>query len=322
VTTKTEPTTTPIPTTPKPSGLKVMAWIYPSEPGCNAQPEYRDGRKIQVLKPEFFTVNGGSLMAFDSSNSECNGYSPAFVTDLKKYSNEQFVTVSSASAGDMDIFLASALGGGDEIETLVSFVVDNNLTGIELDFEDFGGWSKTSYSNFRQFVQQLGSELHAHNKKLMLDGPAIANQIEQSWFAWRYEDFINLPVDYIVIMAYDYQFDNGTGTPVAPLDWMRDVITWISAKYPKDRLVVGIPSYGYEGVVGKRSYIRTYDQLKSKSGFATAKRDESSGEMTWQSGKQVYFYQDSESIRQKIAVVKELGISSISIWHLGGNQWY
>jgi len=261
-------------------------------------------------------------MAFDSSNSECNGYSPAFVTDLKKYSNEQFVTVSSASAGDMDTFLASALGGGDEIETLVSFVVDNNLTGIELDFEDFGGWSKTSYSNFRQFVQQLGSELHAHNKKLMLDGPAIANQIEQGWFAWRYEDFINLPVDYIVIMAYDYQFDNGTGTPVAPLDWMRDVITWISAKYPKDRLVVGIPSYGYEGVVGKRSYIRTYDQLKSKSGFATAKRDESSGEMTWQSGKQVYFYQDSESIRQKIAVVKELGISSISIWHLGGNQWY
>lgn len=34
-------------------GLHTMAWLYPGEPGCNAQNEYRDGRKIDVLKPEF-----------------------------------------------------------------------------------------------------------------------------------------------------------------------------------------------------------------------------------------------------------------------------
>lgn len=324
--TSTAPITTPstpVPTTPAPTGFTTMAWIYPSEPGCNAKNEYRDGRKIQVLKPEFFTVNGGALSQFTNSNSACNGYSPAFVADLKKYSDAQYVTVSSASAADMDTFLASALSeDGTEIDTLVSFVVDNNLTGIELDFEDFGGWSYTSYDNFRSFVQKLGTKLHENNKKLMIDGPAIANKTEQGWFAWRYEDFIDLPVDHIVIMVYDYQFDHGTGVPVAPLDWMREVITWASARYPKDKLVVGIPSYGYEGTIGKRPYIRTYDQLKSKSGFATATRDESSGEMTWRNGNQVYFYQDSESIRQKIAVVKELGLSSISVWHLGGNQWY
>ncbi len=313
---------TPTPSTPTPRGLQTMAWIYPSEPGCNAQNEYQDGRKIQVLKPEFFTVNGGTLTMFDASNSGCNGYTPTFVANLKKYSEAQYVTVSSASAADMDIFLANALSDSTDIDTLVSFVVDNDLTGIELDFEDFGGWNQNSYANFRMFVESLGSKLHSNNKKLMIDGPAIANQIEQGWFVWRYEDFINLPVDYIVIMAYDYQFDHGTGVPVAPLDWMREVITWISAKYPKAKLVVGIPSYGYEGALGKRPYIRTYDQLKSKPGFATATRDESSGEMTWQSGKQVYFYQDSESLRQKIAVVQELGITSISVWHLGGNQWY
>lgn len=312
----------PMPETPKPNNLTTMAWMYPSEPGCNAQKEYHDGRQIDILKPEFFTVNGGSLFLYDAENSSCNGFSPAFVADLKKYSKQQFVTISSASADDMNTFFESALGEGDDIDVLVKFITTNNLTGIELDFEDFGGWSKDSYANFLLFVDRLGTKLHANGKKLMLDGPSIADANEQTWFNWRYEDFVDLPVDYIVIMAYDYQFDHGIGEPIAPLDWMNSVIKWASNRYPKERLSVGVPSYGYEGVIGKRPYIRTYDQLKNKPGFASAERDSSSGELTWQSGKNVYFYQDTESIRQKIAQVKKSGLNSISIWHLGGNQWY
>ncbi len=322
-----QPTPNPYPTpmtpaTPISNTLSVMAWIYPSAPGCNAGNEYRDGRSIDILKPEFFTVNDGTLQLFDNSNAECNGFSPAFVADVKAHSREQFVTVSSASADAMNTFLASALSSDEAITTLVTFVVTNNLTGIELDFEDFGGWSASSYSSYKEFVKRLGNALHAAEKKLMLDGPAIADATEQGWFAWRYEDFVTLPVDTIVVMLYDYQFDHGAGEPVAPLDWMKKVITWTSARYPTQKLSIGIPSYGYEAVIGKRPYIRTYDQLKNKPGFNTATRDTRSGEMTWRSGNTVYFYQDKESLRQKIAVVESAGITSISIWHLGGNQWY
>lgn len=299
-----------------------MAWIYPSEPGCTAPAEYKDGREIDILKPEFFTINGGKLILLDNTNSSCNGYSKKFVTELKKYSKEQYITVSSASASDMETFIKTALSNPADIGTLVRFVVDNGLTGIELDFEDFGGWSQSTYQEYLRFVERLGTELHLENKKLMLDGPAIANSTEQSWFAWKYEDFVSLPVDQIVVMAYDYQFDHGTGQPVAPLAWIKEVTTWASARYPKSRLTIGIPSYGYEGVIGKRPYIRTYDQLKNKPGFSTASRNKSSGEMTWKSGNTVYFYQDQESLRQKIKVVTDLNINSISIWHLGGNVWY
>ena len=210
----------------------------------------------------------------------------------------------------------------NDIETLVRFVTENNLTGIELDFEDFGGWNQQTYNKYLSFVERLGTALHAEDKKLMLDGPAISNTIEQGWFSWKYEDFTSLPVDHIVVMAYDYQFDHGTGEPVAPLNWIKEVTTWASTHYPKNRLSIGIPSYGYEGQVGKRPFIRTYDQLKNKAGFANAKRDVSSGEMTWKSGSTVYFYQDMESLRQKIKVVNDAGVPSVSIWHLGGNLWF
>ncbi len=317
-------TTMPSPTTPVPaSALTLMAWLYPSEPGCNASVEYRDGRQIDILKPEFFTINGGgSLQLITAGEASCNGYSPNFVTELKQYSKQQFVTISSASTEDMDIFLARALASDTDIKTLVDFVVNNNLTGIELDFEDFGGWSAQSYTNYKTFVTRLGTALQAKGKQLMLDGPAIADNTEQAWFLWRYEDFVNLPVDTIVVMLYDYQFDHGTGQPIAPLDWMKQVILRTTTKFPASRLSIGIPSYGYEGIVGKRPFIRTYDQLKNKPGFTTASRDTRSGERTWKNGTTIYFYQDSESLRQKIAVVEASGVRSVSIWHLGGNQWF
>lgn len=299
-----------------------MAWLYPGEPGCHAQREYRDGRKIDVLKPEFFTITGGSLTRIDAESTACNGYSLAFVADLKKYAREIFVTVSSPETADMDTFFETALTHNDDIDTLVQFVVAHNLTGIELDFEDFGGWSVASYVNYKKFVSLLGDALHKEGKKLMLDAPMITDNTEQAWYQWRYEDFSNLPVDYIVLMAYDYQFDHGVGEPIAPLEWMRKGISWASARFPAQTLSVGIPSYGYEGTEHKKPIIRTYEQLRNRPGFTTAERHTGSGERTWISGNTVYFYQDATSIQQKIAVVIDAGINSISLWHLGGNPWF
>jgi spore germination protein YaaH len=306
------------------NSLKVMAWIYPGNPACAASTEYADGRRVDVLKAEFFTISGGILTLLDTTNTRCNGYSPATISRLKQYSSEQYTTVSSASTNDMETFFVSALAASStDIATLVNFTVENGLTGIELDFEDFSSWSPQAYSNYKQFVSVLGNALHAEGKKLMIDGPAVSNATEEKWFLWRYSDFVNLPVDTIVVMAYDYQYDYGAGAPVAPLDWLRNVITWTATKYPIDKLAIGLPSYGYQGPKGSyRITILTYEQIRKKTGFATAKRDPRSGEMTWQSGSTVYFYQDAESLRQKRDVAASLGVSAISVWHLGGNQWF
>jgi spore germination protein YaaH len=300
--------------------LKVMAWIYPGEPACLAAKEIADGRKINVIKPEFFTINGGSLKLLNTQNSGCNSYSESTVRLIKKYSDEQYVTVSSSNTDDMRLFFKSDLDLA--VKTLSQFVIDNKLTGIELDFEDFGSWSSEDYTNYLEFVTKLGNALDKSEKKLMLDAPAISSNTEQGWFKWKYEDFINLPVDYIVVMTYDYQFDHGAGSAVAPINWIKSSLNYASSRYPKEKLVAGIPSYGYEAASNKRPLIRTYDQLKNKAGFNQAKRDPDSGEMFWKYNNTYYFYQDKESIYQKIQAVQSLGIDKISIWHLGGNNWF
>jgi spore germination protein YaaH len=304
--------------------MRTMAWIYPGNPACGASTEIADGRKIHTLKAEFFTISGGFLTLLDSTNTRCNGYSPATISRLKQYSTEQYATVSSASVNDMETFFTTALNASStEIKTLVDFTVNNGITGIELDFEDFSSWSPIAYTNYKLFVKRLGDALHAQGKKLMLDAPAISKASEESWFLWRYSDFVSLPVDHMVIMAYDYQYDYGAGSPVAPLDWIRNVVNWTSTQYPKEKLTIGLPSYGYQGTIGSyRMTILTHEQIRKKTGYTTAVRDVRSGEMTWRSGTTVYFYQDAQSLRQKRDLVASLGITSVSVWHLGGNQWF
>lgn len=305
-------------------GTEVMAWIYPGSPACDAPTEYADGREIDVLKAEYFTVNSeGDLIMLTTANSGCNAYSSANIANLKRHSLSQYATVSSASVDSIDAFLAHSLDDGASVNTLVNFVVVNDIEGIELDFEDFGSWTPETFESYKQFVQVLGDELHAKGKKLMIDGPAISQSSEQAWFVWRYEDFRTLPVDKIVVMAYDYQYDYGAGSPVAPIQWIKNVSAWTLTKFPHpDRLSIGIPSYGYRGMSGTQKIkLLTHAQITKEPGFSKAKRDVRSQEMTWKQGSNVYFYQDGESIRQKAKAAELSGIKSVSVWHLGGNRW-
>lgn len=320
-TTKTNTTISPV----VKNRVEIQAWIYPGEPTCNAQLEYSDGRKIDILKPEYFMLNeSGQLVLLTEEVVGCNGYSLENVANIKKYSNEQYVTFSSNYAATMDTFLTGVLSGSGDIDTIVSFVVANKMTGVEIDFEDFGGWNNEMYSKFKRFVTDLGNALHKNNKKLMVDGPATSNQVEENWYVWRYADFVSLPVDRLVIMAYDYQFDQGVGQPVSPISWIESTIKWTLSRYPyNNKISIGIPSYGYKGINGTQKLsLLTFDQIKREPGFATVTRDPASFEMTWQNGNDIYFYQDSQSMSKKLQTIVNSGVTSVSVWHLGGNQWF
>jgi|GEM_PF-1422270 len=304
---------------------EIMAWIYPGGQSCAAKTEIADGRKIDVLKAEYFTINeAGQLTPLVEGKGSCNGYSSANIASLKKYSKEQYATVSSSYAGSMDLFLSSTLEDGTSINTLVDFAVNNNISGIEIDFEDFGGWTKPMYANYKQFITKLGNALHEKKKKLIIDGPATSSAVEEAWYVWRYADFNALPVDRLVVMTYDYQYDQGSGEPVAPISWLQNTIKWTLGRFPnKAKLSIGIPSYGYRGTIGTQKFsLLAYDQIKKEPGFATAQRDPKSFEMTWQNGNNVYFYQDGESMARKMQVIQSSGINSVSVWHLGGNLWF
>lgn len=308
-------------TRPPTPAVTLGGWIYPGPPACSALSEIADGRSIQVIKPEFFTLQESGALS-PITNVECNGYTPENVAAMKAGSQQQFVTVSGTIAGIVTLASDSTLLSTC-VNTLISFLQTTGFTGVEFDIEDFGSWSAEYYQDYKTVMNTIGAALHQAHGQLMLDGPAISDMQEQGYYQWRYEDFATMPVDYLVVMAYDNQYDNGAGTPVEPLDWLANICAWMKAKLPTEKIVIGIPSYGYHGRTKSYQMSKdTYEQSMRFPGFATATRDSSSGEMMWTQNGISYDYSDTKTLDMKLGVITDAGLTNVSVWHLGGNLWF
>lgn len=299
----------------------VMAWIYPGKPGCNAINEYSTGRIIHYLKPEYFTIDyNGQLKLLTSG---CNAYSAENVESIKNNSSYQFVSVSSGPS-NMAILVSSYEKKVKVIDDLIDFVLENDFEGVEIDFEGYGAWSILNYIDYKSFITELGDALHNVDKKLMVDGPPISNEREQRYYTWKYEDFVSLPVDYTVVLAYDYMYDWGAGTAVADNKWVLNIVEWTKTKSNGlDKIVIGIPAYGYHGLTGGYQIsIDTKEESSKYPGFESAVRQKNSFEMMWENKGITYVYQDSESLNKKRELLESVGVKYISVFHLGGNDWF
>lgn len=305
--------------------LETQAWIYPGEPACNAMNEIQDGRKINILKPEYFTVlEDGIVTLLTEEDYGCNAYSKKNLEIIKKYSDKQFITVSSDGESMRKLF-SNSENTDNAINLVTEFSTENDVDGIEIDFEDFSSWTQEDYGNYLEFAKNLKNQLNMNNKALMLDGPPLTEST-QIHFKWNYKDFSDSTyADLVVIMAYDYQYDFGSGEPIAPNEWIKETYEHaLSQINSSDKLVLGIPSYGYTGIKGDyRAKILTKNQILAlvvEEHGATMETD--SYEMQLSINDEFYSYYDTIGLRKKLLYIESLDVKKISIWHLGGNDWF
>lgn len=310
-------------------------WAFP-DGTINAATDIAAKRFFSV-KPIWYEVNSsGALVSRNSSSFGANFYyTAANALTVRQNSSEQYVCVSLANATWMDTLCSSAANRASAISTLKQFCIDNDFTGVELDWEAFASWTSTQYANYKTFVTELGNALHAAGFRLMIDCPPIwnnsttvtsnewTNRNSQGYYLFKYEDFDNLPVDYLCVMAYDYHFDMGAGYPTAPLAWQADIYRWIKSKITnKKRIVAGIPSAGYYGATGGFTITgATYAFLSTQTGFGGATRDSGSQELNWTNGGNSYFILDDTAVNAKIKQAEALGIDRVSLWHIGDNKY-
>lgn len=313
----------------------IQAWIFPGEATCSAGTAYSDGRQIQTLKPEYYHLNNdGTITQETTGTSGCFGYSSANATDIVAHSAQQYYTVSGNATG-FAALMASPTLQASFISTLTTFAITTNFTGVELDIEGYGSWSAGNTTTYYQFLNNFAASLHSNGKKLMVDLPPIWNnntsgsdywdaENSQSKFALTYTAMNATSVDYFVILSYDSQYDWGNGFAVQPLGWVRDVVHWARTQIiDMNRVVIGIPAYGYFGTTGGFSpSIQDYGVMITEPGANTAVRDTGSGEMMWATGGVSYDYCDTTCLNTKRSYFENLGITHFSVWHLGNNQWF
>ena len=103
--------------------------------------------------------------------------------------------------------------------------------GVDLDYEKFAyaddrsTWS-TTRPNWIAFLTELSTALHAIGKQLIVSVPPVYDdgQTDDSGY-WVYDHAAMGPlVDRIRVMAYDYSYQGGEPGPIAPIDWVEQLV--------------------------------------------------------------------------------------------------
>jgi len=171
-----------------------------------------------------------------------------------------------------------------------------------------------------------------------------------SWAdSYDYEGLGKL-VDQFILMGYDYHAMGSEPGPVGPLWWIRDVLDYTLKIVDKNKVVLGLPFYGRGWTsIDKmrvedweprnpmsREPMKTafeagfelgkaydYREIKEKSRYfikSGINPEENSPWGVWEleDGKMtIVYYDDLESLKKKISLVREYELLGIAFWRLG-----
>ena len=183
------------------------------------------------------------------------------------------------------------------IDNLAMFAQDNSLDCLDVDLEGHG-----VNAFYEAFVTELSARLKADGRELTA---AVAG-----WFADGITDKAMLTFDFINVMAYDLYSDITMPAQPSSIEAATSQVDrWVGRGMPKERVVYGVPFYGFQWPVagGQPKQITYADLIRANADAAT--QDELQGNGT------VTYLNSRATIQAKAQLAKNYG--GIMVWEAG-----
>jgi spore germination protein YaaH len=171
------------------------------------------------------------------------------VNYAKKHDIDTYAVISNFGKTDFDPDLARAVMSDEHakehfIAQLASLAEEHNLTGINIDFESIYPEDRDLYTIL---IKETAQTLHKGNRKTMVSVPAKTVDDAANDWTWPYDyKKIGKYADYVQVMTYD---EHGTWSEPgssASENWVKDTLTFATAEMAPDKVIMGIPAYGYD----------------------------------------------------------------------------
>lgn len=136
-------------------------------------------------------------------------------------------------------FLKDSLARERVIDELLKIVKENELDGINIDFENVYLKSK---DDLVQFVRELTPVFHGENLVVSIDVTVKGGS--ENWSLFYDRAALGEVVDYVALMTYD---EHWAASPrsgsVASIPWVETGVKGLLEDVPKEKLLMGIPFY-------------------------------------------------------------------------------
>ena len=253
--------------------------------------------------------------------------------------------IDGTDAHVMAAILADPATRSVHVHAIVQLALTSGFDGIDLDYEKFAfsdgrdTWDATR-PNWVAFVTELAAALHKESKTLTVSVP------DPGYSVYDYKAMGKV-VDHIRIMAYDYS--TSEAGPIAPIDWVAGVVEAAKKLVPADKLVLGVPVYGYDwpvqvdgtcpvGPKPKKRNLSTksaaalaaskgiapiWDQQRAERTFSYSEQlvgNDSSGNPVTCIVKRSVWYADAQAVHIRAWLAERQDLSGISLWSLGSED--
>ncbi|HOX96514.1 MAG TPA: glycosyl hydrolase family 18 protein [Candidatus Woesebacteria bacterium] len=259
------------------------------------------------------------------------------------------ITITAMDPDTIEGILQNSDTRSTAINSIMSVYNSYKFDDINIDFEYVSAGNFEIRANYVQFIKDLRSACTTVKSYCQIDIDVFGSVAEKPrlWDLKSLEPF----VDKFIVMSYDYYRTTSTQAgPIAPISGKcstiitqncleEDIISHISALskiIPSEKIILGIPFYGYEWQTASSDFLaNTYSgtgRLASYQRILTLfqNADISSISAKWSDTTlspylvyekdgdtyQVHF-ENSQSLEQKIKLVKSANLGGIAIWALG-----
>lgn len=214
------------------------------------------------------------------------------------------------------------------IAEIIALVERMDYDGIDIDYEGFGLHTREAFS---LFIEDLAAALHAQGRLISI-AVHPKTSAEGTSEATAAQDWTRIApaVDVMNIMTYDYTGRIQPPGPIAPADWVMDVLAYAEMVTDLGKVRMGVPFYGYTWVRG--SPPATATTWESVQRLITAfqpvvMRDpvgmEASVEVRGRGLPRQYIaFADAAALRYKLeqAFIRFPALGGVAVWGLGGED--
>ncbi len=217
--------------------------------------------------------------------------------------------------------LADPVAAADHRRALVDVALANGWDGVDVDYEAL---PPTAGPSFTQFLAALRDDLHAHDLLLTVAVPARDAEETPGALAYSYQ-LIGQIADQVRVMTYDHSWSGSPPGPVAPTDWVEDVVAYAVERVPRHKLMLGVATYGYDWVADRGSNLQATDAVALAERVGAEPRWDPAAD-AWTFGyadagqEHTVWFEDARSLAAKQDVAVASGLRGIAIWQLGGED--
>lgn len=209
------------------------------------------------------------------------------------------------------------------IDSIVELIDNRGWDGIDLDYESLRPEDRDDYSSF---IRDLGARLDDIGKHLTVTVAAKTSDDGTAGFH-QAQDYqaIGEAADEVRVMAYDRHWSGSEPGPIAPVDWVEDVVEYTLSRVPAEKVALGVATYGYDWTAEGGQDLMWSDAMALAERHGAEVQWDAESQAPWftytaDGEDHTVWFEDARSADAKIALAERSGLRGIFVWKLGGEQ--